>query len=115
MSTQIVLGIKDLFLQLLGVLTCQSFTRIVPFEDDYIAQGHGFFLGEACIQWLIYEELGRPGPLASAACLTSDHSERSPVLELSMGLMEAFVGLSPQFNFSPFPCPTALLRFPLFL
>lgn len=35
------LRIEDLFLQLLGALSCPSFTRIAPVEDHLVTQGHG--------------------------------------------------------------------------
>lgn len=114
MSAQIILGIEDLFPQLLGVLSCQSFTRIVPFEDDYNSQGHGFFLGAACIQWLIYEELGRPEPLASAACLNSGPlwkvSSSRALHGVDGGLCWAFTSV----QLLPLPLPHIPASFPSF-
>lgn len=48
-------GTEDLSVQLLGVLSCQSFTRIAPVEGDRVTQAHGLFRGSFCIQGLTYE------------------------------------------------------------
>ena len=48
-------GTEDLSVQLLGVLSCQSFMRIAPVEGDRVTQAHGLFRGSFCIQGLTYE------------------------------------------------------------